>query len=135
MADRSGHVLDVEALMARLCIRIAPNDHPTDPSKTPLRTQPGDVVEIREDGHVWRPGELNCGQYRFIDVPGPESEWAYLKDHVKSGEAFPEFPDTAEHMRRRRRVTLDISALRSGIWRTRTAATRNQITAIIVTRT
>jgi hypothetical protein len=31
--------------MARLCIRIAPNDHPTDASLTPLRTRPGDIVE------------------------------------------------------------------------------------------
>ena len=121
--------------MARLCIRIAPNDHPTDPSKTPLRTRPGDVVEIREDGWVWRPGELDSGQYKFVDVPGvPEADLVYLMESVRSGDVFPELPDLAERMLRRRRVTLDIAALRSGAWRTRTSATRNQIETIVVTR-
>ena len=132
--------------MARLCIRIAPNDHPTDPAKTPLRTRPGDVVEICEDSHNWRPGELNSGQYRFIDVPGPvavydasgqiiQDNWTYLKESVLMGEVFPEFIGREQEMYRRRRVYLDPAALSAGPWRTRTSATRNQINAITVTRT
>jgi hypothetical protein len=129
-------------LMARLCIRIAPNDHPTDPSLTPLRTRPGDIVEIREDGHVWRLNNQDnlgpasvCGQYRFVDVPGQESNWTYLKESVLYGEVFPEFIGREQEMYRRRRVCLDPAALSSGPWRTRTSATRNQIEAITVTRT
>lgn len=121
--------------MARLCIRIAPNDHPTDPTKTPLRTRPGDVVEIREDDHNWRPGEVLSGQYRFVDVPGPASAWTYLKDAVLLGEVLPEFIGREQELYRRRRVSLDPVALRSGAWRTRTIATRAQIAAITVTRT
>lgn len=85
--------------MARLCIRIAPNSHPTDKSLDALRTQPGDVVEIREDGHEWSKAELNCGQYKFVDVPGvPESEFTYLKEHVE---------DADGNMVARRKVKLD----------------------------
>lgn len=32
--------------MARLCIRITKNDHPTDSSLTPLRTNEGDNANI-----------------------------------------------------------------------------------------
>lgn len=56
--------------MARLCVRVAPSDA----SAGALRSQPGEVICIMEDGHEWSPGELACGQYRFIDVPGTPAE-------------------------------------------------------------
>ena len=114
--------------MARLCIRVAPNDHPTDASLTPLRTRPGDVVEIKEDGWQWRPGELNSGQYRFVDVPGvPAADLAHLKTSVLAADGVT--------MTRRRNQCLDPAALSAGAWRTRTSATRNQINAVTITRT
>jgi hypothetical protein len=113
--------------MARLCIRIANNDHPTNAALTPLRTRPGDVVEMCEDGHEWRPGELNCGQYRFVDLPGvPAADLVHLKTAVHDANGV---------MVRRFNQTLDISALNAGAWRTRTSATRSQIDAITITRT
>jgi hypothetical protein len=108
--------------MARLCIRILSNDHPTDAALTPLRTRPGDVVEIKEDGWEWRPGELNSGQYRFVDVPGvPEAELAYLKESVY---------DAGGGMLRRFRQTLDIAVISTGAWTGRTSATKAQIVAV-----
>ena len=47
--------------MARLCVRILANDHPTDPALTPMRTNLGDVVCIQDDGHVFSHAELNNG--------------------------------------------------------------------------
>ncbi len=65
--------------MARLCVRVADNAHPTDPKLTPLRTQPGDVVCVVEDGHQFSKSELSSGQYLIVDVPGvPEPQMAYL---------------------------------------------------------
>ena len=112
--------------MARLVVRIAPNDHPTDPSLTPLRTLPGDVVEIVEDGHQFSLSELNCGQYRFIDVPRVLSEqFLSLKQPVEDAEG---------RMIKRRALALDVTALRSGQWAKKTTATKTQIDSIIVTR-
>lgn len=48
--------------MARLCVRVGSN--------ASTRSQPGDVISVEEDGHVWSKAELNCGQYQFIDTPG-----------------------------------------------------------------
>jgi len=113
--------------MARLCIRVAPNDHPTDPELNKLRTQPGDVVCIVNDDHQFSQGELNCGQYRIIDVPGvPQIELIYLcKQHVDDVEGNPI---------QRRLWSLDAAALRVGQWRDRTSATQAQIDAIVITR-
>lgn len=112
--------------MARLCIRIAPNNHPTDPSLDVMRTQLGDVVCIVDDGHIFSSAELNSGQYRIVDVPGvSQEELIYLCAHVDDAEG---------KMIRRRAVTLDADALRAGAWRTRTTATKTQIAAITVTR-
>jgi hypothetical protein len=112
--------------MARLCIRIAPNDHPTDPSQNALRTRPGDVVEIGEDGHVWE-GETAGGQYRFIDVPGVSRESLLnLMSPVRDG---------AGRMTRRFTATLDISVLNNVTWIGRTSATKAQVDAITIPRT
>jgi hypothetical protein len=112
--------------MARLCIRIEPNTHP-DPALNVLRTHVGDVVDMREDGHVWSPAEQACGQYRFLDLPGvlTEDMLALVASVV----------DAEERIIRRRAVTLDAAALKAGAWKTRTQATRAQLTAIIVART
>jgi hypothetical protein len=113
--------------MARLCIRIAPNDHPTDAALTPLRTRPGDIVEMKEDGWVWRPGELNCGQYRFVDVPGvSEATLAHLM-----AARF----DANGVMTHRKDMTLDIAVISTGPWSNRTTATKAQIDAVTITRT
>ena len=113
--------------MARLLIRTAANDHPTDAALTPLRTRPGDVVEIKPDGWEWRSGELNSGQYRVIDVPGvAEGDLVHLKTEVYAADEVT--------IIRRRNQCLDIAALAAGPWRTRTSATRNQLAAITITR-
>ena len=66
--------------MARLVVRISDNSHP-DPAINLLRTQIGDVVEVCEDGHWFSDGEVHCGQYRIVEVPGvPEAALAYLKE-------------------------------------------------------
>ena len=85
--------------MARLVIRIKPNDHPTDPSLTPLRTNVGDVVELVDDPHQFSKIELTCGHYRFLDVPGvSQDRFMHLKDHVNDAEGT---------MIQRRRLFLD----------------------------
>jgi hypothetical protein len=113
--------------MARLCIRILSNDHPTDAALTPLRTRPGDIVEMKEDGWVWRPGELNCGQYRFVDVPGvPCEDLLHL---------FVSRFDANGVMTHRKDMTLDIGVISTGQWRNRTTATKAQIDAVTITRT
>ncbi len=67
--------------MAVLCVRVADNRHPTDPSLDALRTQPGDVVEVVADGHAFSAGELGCGQYRFVSVPGVDpAEFDHLRE-------------------------------------------------------
>ena len=112
--------------MARLCIRIVPNPNSTDPSLDVMRTQEGDVVCVTEDGHVWSKMELACGQYRFIDVPGVSQE-------AMIGLIASTF-DTDEKMLRLRAVTLNIAALKTGAWKTRKTATKEQIESITVVK-
>lgn len=106
--------------MARLCIRIAPND-----TRSVLRDQPGDVVDIQEDSHAWSAAERNCGQYRFIDVTGASVEALANLVAVKR---------EGRRILARRIVSLDVTALRSGQWGGRTTATKTQIDAITITR-
>lgn len=109
--------------MARLCIRITPNPNATDPSLDVMRTQAGDVVCVTEDGHVFSFGELNCGQYRFINVPGvPQADLINLIESVFSADEAT--------MTRVRKVTLPISILSAGVWKNRTTATKAQIDSI-----
>lgn len=112
--------------MARLCIRIQPNDHPTDPSLTPLRTGLGDVVQIVDDDHKFSYAELNNGHYRIIDVPGvPQEELIHLCAAVEDAEGG---------MIKRRAVALDIVVLNSAQWVGRKTATKAQIAAVTVTK-
>jgi len=60
--------------MARLCVRITKNDHPTDPSLTPLRTNEGDVVCVMGDEHVFSHAEMNNGHYKIVEMPGVPPE-------------------------------------------------------------
>src|SRR3990172_5332160 len=113
--------------MARLCVRILPNDHPTDPALTPLRTRLGDVVCIVDDDHVFSHAELNCGHYRIIDVPGvPQEDLIHLCASVEDAEG---------KITARRAVKLDDAVLKSAQWVGRTSATKAQIAAITVTST
>lgn len=106
--------------MATLCIRITPNDHPTDPSLTPLRTNEGDVVCLVDDDHVFSVAELNCGQYKMLDVPGvPQEELVHLVAHVEDAEG---------KMVKRRSVGIDKAVLK-GAWKDKTSATKAEITA------
>jgi hypothetical protein len=108
--------------MAKLCIRITPNDHPTDPSITPLRTNEGDVVCLVEDDHVFNVAELNCGHYKILDVPGvTQEELVHLVAHVEDAEG---------KMMKRRAVRFD-KALLKGIWKNKTSATKAEIDANI----
>ena len=112
--------------MARLCIRIAANNHPTNAALTPLRTRPGDVVALVDDGHVFSDCERNNGQYRIIDLPGvPQEDLVHL--------VTPRF-DANNVMTRRYNQTLDISAISAGAWRNRTSATKAQIDAVTIAR-
>lgn len=114
--------------MARLCIRILANNHPTDPLLDMLRTQIGDVVSIQEDGHVWSQGELRCGQYRFLDIPGvPQADLISLIESVFDAK------DESVLIRVRAR-TLNAAVLMSPAWKTRTTATKAQLDALTVAR-
>jgi len=114
--------------MARLCIRILPNPNTADPSLDVMRTQPGDVVAVAEDGHQFSFGELNCGQYRFIDVPGiPQADMINLIESV--------FDVDEATMLRVRKVTLPIAELSAGVWKNRTTATKAQIDSIATVKT
>lgn len=89
--------------MCRLCVRITPNNHPTDPKLDAMRTQFGDVVCIVDDDHVFSYGELNCGHYRIIDVPGVwQGDLIYLCDHLE---------DEDGKMIARRVKSLDVAAI------------------------
>ena len=113
--------------MARLCIRTAPNGHPTDPQLDLLRTQPGDVVEVVADDHVFSLAERTNGQYRIIDVPGvPASEFLHLKEPLLSA-------DEVTIMRRRGRG-FNLNVLNSPAWSNRASATKAQIDAITIER-
>jgi hypothetical protein len=112
--------------MARLCIRITPNDHPTDPSLTPLRTGEGDVVQLVDDGHVFSQGELNCGHYRILDLPGvPQEELLHLVTHAEDAEG---------RMTKRRTQQLNPALLKAGLWIGRTNATTAQLAGITRTK-
>jgi hypothetical protein len=109
--------------VARLCIRILPNLHPTDANLNDMRTQAGDVVCIVDDGHVFSKAELECGHYRIIDVPGvSQAELTDLIDAV--------FDADGSTMTKRRKWTLPIGVLDAGVWKNRTTATKAQIDAI-----
>ena len=106
--------------MARLCIRIQPNEHPTDPSLTPLRTNEGDVVCIVDDSHAFSYAEMNSGQYKILDVPGvTQEELGHLMAHVE---------DADGKMVKRRTVEID-TALLKGAWKDKTTATKVEIDA------
>lgn len=88
--------------MARLCVRVAPNEN-SDKTLNALRTHEGDVVCIVDDNHQFSFCELNNGQYKIIDVPGvPQEELIYLCEHVE---------DVEGKMTARRVVKLDEKAL------------------------
>jgi hypothetical protein len=107
--------------MARLCIRLTPNDHPTDPTLTPLRTHEGDVVCLVDDDHVFSPTELTCGHYKIVDVPGvTQEDLLYLMAHEEDAEG---------KMTKRRVVGLDPAVLK-GAWKDKTSATKAELDAV-----
>jgi len=113
--------------MARLCIRVKPNDHPTNSALTPLRTRLGDVVCVMEDSHIFSPAERNNGHYRFIQVTdATPAELTYLIDSVF---------DATGTMTKRRERTLNAVALVGGSWAGRTTATKAEIDSIVIART
>ena len=112
--------------MARLCIRIQDNFNPSDPSLNAMRTQLGDVVCVEDDGHVFSAAERNCGQYRFIDVPGVSQEM--FNDIVAAKQ------DAQGNMVARRIKGLDSLVLKSGAWAGKVTATKAQIDLITVTK-
>lgn len=112
--------------MARLCIRITNNDHPTDPSLTPRRTNEGDVVCLVDDSHVFSFAELNNGHYRILDVPGvPQEDLGHLVTHAE---------DAQGRMTKRRTQNLDPIALKNPTWSGRTSATKGQLATITRTK-
>ena len=98
--------------MARLVIRISDNSHP-DPKLNAMRTQIGDVVEICEDGHWFSDGEVHCGQYRIVEVPGVP---ALAFEHLKESEM-----DADENMLSRRKLALNDAQLAVEIQRVKAA--------------
>lgn len=105
--------------MARLCIRIAPNDHPTDSTLTPMRTQEGDVVCLVDDSHVFSVAEMNNGQYKILDVPGvTQEELVHLVQHEEDGEG---------KITKRRTQALDTALLKNPTWRDRTSASKADV--------
>jgi len=113
--------------MARLCIRITPNPNTTDPSLDVMRPQAGDVVCVVENGHVFSKAELGCGHYRIIDVPGATQ--AAMIGLIESS-----FSADEGTMLRVRKRGLDAIALKNGVWKNRTTATKAQIDSITVTK-
>ena len=112
--------------MARLCIRIAPNAHPTDPLLDALRTQEGDVVCLVDDGHVFSQAELTNGQYRILNLPGvPQEDLVHLVTPVE---------DTEGTMVKRRAHSLDPVALQNVAWQGKTGATQAELATITVTK-
>ena len=82
--------------MSRLCVRRLPND-----TTNPLRTQPGDVVCMVDDDHVFTKAEQML--YRIIDLPGvPQEKLAYLLEPLNLAGAGDEV------MLARRKVKLDL---------------------------
>lgn len=112
--------------MARICIRVTNNNHPTDAALDALRIQRGDVVDIVRDGHVFSPAELNCGHYRMITVTGAtEEDIARL---IESG------MDGRGELVKRRVYTLDMTALNSPTMRNKTSLTKAQIDSLTLTK-
>jgi hypothetical protein len=112
--------------MARLCVRIAANDHPTDAALNDLRTHEGDVVVVMPDTHQFSQAELTNGQYRILDLPGvPEEEMSYLMAPIEDG---------AGTMTKRRAVKLDETVLKSPTWEGKTSATKAEIEALTVVK-
>ncbi len=121
--------------MAILCIRIAPNDHPTDSVKDYGRTKPGDVVCIVNDGHQFSEGERKCGQYRFIAVPGvSDGELAHFVELGRESKAADAHPDDRGWFTHRRARGLNMAVLNSPQWRNRTEATQAELEAILIDR-
>ena len=112
--------------MARVIIRILDNAHPTDAALTLLRTQIGDVISVVDDGHVFSPAELNCGQYRVIDVIGATQE--QLTDFVAAR------VDASGLITRKRDKSIDASVILSPQWAGITSVTLAQINAVKITR-
>ena len=107
--------------MARLCIRITPNDHPTDAALTPLRTNEGDVVCMVDDNHVFSVTELNCGHYKIVDLPGvPQEDLVHLVASVE---------DANGTMTKRRAVGLD-KAILKGSWKNKASVTKAELDAV-----
>jgi hypothetical protein len=108
-------------VMARLCIRIMNNDHPTDPTLTPLRTNEGDVVCLVDDTHVFSFAELNCGHYKIVDLPGvPQEDLVHLIASVE---------DANGNMTKRRAVGLD-KAILKGAWKNKASVTKAELDAV-----
>ena len=113
--------------MARLCVRVKNNDHPTDPTLTPLRTNEGDVVCLVDDDHVFSFAELNNGQYRIIDIPGvPQEDLLHLVASSKDAEG---------RTIKRRTKTLDPLVLKGPIWTGKNSATKAELDVITKDRT
>lgn len=104
--------------MAILVVRVLPN------GASLHRTQPGDVVDIVEDGHTFSEGERNSGHYRFITVPGPVADYADLKE--------PQIVD--EVLLAKRGRTLDITQLRTPQMRNKTSFTKTEVTNLVRVR-
>lgn len=86
--------------MARLAVRIYQNPDP-DPEMAKFRSQPGDVLDICEDGHIFTDAEYRL--YRVINVPGiPAEAFGGLKEHER---------DAEENIIGYRKVRLDRAAL------------------------
>lgn len=96
--------------MAILVVRVI------DQGSNPLRTQPGDVVEVVEDGHTFSASEQAL--YRFITVPGSEAEYAYLKTPKYEG----------EDLVAKRAVRLDLTSFE------RSTATKAELDTLVRTR-
>ena len=106
--------------MARLCIRLTNNDHPTDPTLTPLRTNEGDVVCLVDDGHVFSFAELNNGHYKIMDVPdATQEDLVHLVASVEDADGT---------MVKRRNLEID-TALLKGAWKNKTSATKAELDA------
>jgi len=116
--------------MARLCIRIADNKHPTDPDLDAFRTQINEVVCVTEDGHKFSEAELNCGQYKFIDVNGvAQADLIYLIDPVLD-------PLDVEGIKISgiRKSKLDPKELKKAKWEDGSKVTKSDVDSIVLTK-
>jgi len=118
-----------EKPVARLCIRIAPNNNHTDPLLDALRTHEGDVVCLVDDDHVFSHAELNNGQYRILDVPGvSQAELVHLVEPVEG----PRPQGHAKMMITRRKRGLNMALLNSPAFAGRTTITKTELDVLIV---